>query len=523
MTLSLHIWAGSGYEYLTRQVAALDASHRRGSLASYYSERGETPGRWVGAGLAGLGGVTAGDVVTATQMRALFGFGHHPLGEEGQEAARHAGLSARDVERAGRLGMPFRAVGSTKSSLQAEVDRRAGLRVDGASGASVAAEVRAVVVSEVATDWFERDHRRRPRDARELAGAVARYLRPGAQPVAGFDLTFSPVKSVSALWAIADRVVAAEIEWAHDAAVADALAMIEQRALYTREGTNGVRQVEARGLVAAAFTHRDSRAGDPDLHTHVAVANKVQTLDGRWLAIDGRVLYAATVTASETYNTALEHHLGERLGVRFADRATPTGGRAVRELVGVGPTLTGRWSARRHAIDVRRAELARRFQATTGRPPTRQETWYLAQRATLETRQRKHEPRTLSEQRAAWHAQAVEVLGSPETVTAMVIGTLTPSLPSRPRLDTNEIAGWVAGTAATVIAHVEADRATWQEWHLRAEALRQIRRIDGPAGMSGHLTDLVVAEALNPNPLRRSADNSNGGGDLLAVLSQQTV
>jgi hypothetical protein len=32
--------------------------------------------------------------------------------------------------------------------------------------------------------------------------------------------------------------------------------------------------------VAAAFTHRDSRAGDPDLHTHVAVANKVQTLDG---------------------------------------------------------------------------------------------------------------------------------------------------------------------------------------------------------------------------------------------------
>jgi TrwC relaxase len=29
----------------------------------------------------------------------------------------------------------------------------------------------------------------------------------------------------------------------------------------------------------------DSRAGDPDLTTHVAVANKVQTLDGRWLSI----------------------------------------------------------------------------------------------------------------------------------------------------------------------------------------------------------------------------------------------
>jgi conjugative relaxase-like TrwC/TraI family protein len=60
-----------------------------------------------------------------------------------------------------------------------------------------------------------------------------------------------------------------------------------------------------RGLVAAAFTHRDSRAGDPDLHTHVAVANKVQTLDGRWLSIDGRVLFKANVAASD-----LQHRLG---------------------------------------------------------------------------------------------------------------------------------------------------------------------------------------------------------------------
>jgi conjugative relaxase-like TrwC/TraI family protein len=64
--------------------------------------------------------------------------------------------------------------------------------------------------------------------------------------------------------------------------------------------------VNVHGLVAAAFTHRDSRSGDPDLHTHVAVANKVQTFDGRWLSIDGRVLFKATVAASETYNTALD-------------------------------------------------------------------------------------------------------------------------------------------------------------------------------------------------------------------------
>ena len=75
----------------------------------------------------------------------------------------------------------------------------------------------------------------------------------------------------------------------------DALSFIERHALFTRQGRNGVRQVNVTGLVAAAFTHRDSRAGDLDLHTHVAVANKVQTLDRRWLSIDGRVLSKATV------------------------------------------------------------------------------------------------------------------------------------------------------------------------------------------------------------------------------------
>jgi hypothetical protein len=89
------------------------------------------------------------------------------------------------------------------------------------------------------------------------------------------------VKSVSTLWAVADPSTAAAIERAHRAAVADALRFIEEQALFTRTGPHGIRQVNVHGLVAAAFTHRDSRAGDPDLHTHVAVANKVQTLDGR--------------------------------------------------------------------------------------------------------------------------------------------------------------------------------------------------------------------------------------------------
>jgi conjugative relaxase-like TrwC/TraI family protein len=214
--------------------------------------------------------------------------------------------------------------------------------------------------------------------------------------------------------------VATIIEQAHQAAVQDALRFIEEHALFTRTGPQGIRQVNVRGLVATAFTHRDSRAGDPDLHTHVAVANKVQTLDGRWLSIDGRVLFKAKVTASETYNTALEQHLRTTLGVRFAERLDrdPTR-RPIREILGVDPRLNQRWSTRRAHIKVRQGDLAVAFQRDHGRPPTPVEALHLAQQATLETRQVKHEPRSLAAQRITWRAEAEEVLGGRRAVKAM--------------------------------------------------------------------------------------------------------
>ena len=183
-----------------------------------------------------------------------------------------------------------------------------------------------------------------------------------------------------------------------------------------------------RGLVAAAFTHRDSRAGDPDLHTHVAVANKVQTLDGRWLSIDGRVLFKAKVAASETYNTSLEQHLRDTLGVRFAERpGTDPGKRPIREIVGVDPRLNQRWSTRRAHINLRRGELAIQFQQDHGRPPTPVEALHLAQQATLETRDAKHEPRSQAEQRTTWMNEAAAVLGGRSAVASMVATALTPA------------------------------------------------------------------------------------------------
>ena len=77
MTMSLRrITAGSGYDYLTRQVAAMDSTEKGYTgLASYYTQRGETPGVWLGSGMAGIEGLNAGDLVTAEQMQNLFGAG----------------------------------------------------------------------------------------------------------------------------------------------------------------------------------------------------------------------------------------------------------------------------------------------------------------------------------------------------------------------------------------------------------------------------------------------------------------
>jgi TrwC relaxase len=303
--MSIHkLTAGSGYDYLTRQVAALDATAKGYvGLASYYTERGESPGSWIGSGMAGIDGLSAGDPVTAEQMRSLFGAGMHPLATQRLEQLDAADVTDANIKAASRLGAPFKIYASEVSAFRVEVARRIA-RQQAATGQlgddPVSAQVRARIRSEVAGEFFRNEHRRDPIDPREIAATIAKESRPRTQTVAGYDLTFSPVKSVSTLWAVADSHLAAQIEEAHQAAVQDALRFIERLALFTRQGRNGVRQVNVRGLVAAAFTHRDSRAGDPDLHTHVAVANKVQTLDGQWLAIDGRVLFKATVAASET-------------------------------------------------------------------------------------------------------------------------------------------------------------------------------------------------------------------------------
>ena len=124
--MSIHkLTAGSGYDYLTRQVAALDATEKgHTGLASYYTERGETPGVWIGSGLDGIDGLTVGDPVTAEQMRALFGCGLHPLAQLRQQQLEGPDLTQRDFHEVTQLGVPFRVVDGVVSPFRLEVARR---------------------------------------------------------------------------------------------------------------------------------------------------------------------------------------------------------------------------------------------------------------------------------------------------------------------------------------------------------------------------------------------------------------
>ena len=108
--------------------------------------------------------------------------------------------------------------------------------------------------------------------------------------VPGFDATFSAPKSVSLLYALGDPDIAREAVAAHDAAVVAAVGYLESVAAFGRRGTGGVDRVATSGFVAAAFRHRTSRSGDPQLHTHVLIANMARGVDAQWGSLDGRLV-----------------------------------------------------------------------------------------------------------------------------------------------------------------------------------------------------------------------------------------
>jgi len=513
--MGLHkLTAGDGYMYLLRQVAASDATERgRASLSDYYSAKGEAPGTWLGRGLVALGSpvsrdpsdplvaqlwaVPHGSTVSEEQMKALFGEGLHPNAEAITRHLSGFGVAQSGAIAAARLGRPF-AINATENRFITRLRaayRDYNLTVGNDVKAPLADEIKARIRTALGREMFAESHGRPPADDRELSGFIASHTRAATTAVAGYDLTFTPVKSVSALWAIAPTRIARAIDECHHLAIAETLQFLEDNAAFSRMGAHGVAQVDTTGLIAAAFDHRDSRAGDPNLHTHLVISNKVQAMgpDGipRWLALDGTPLHRAAVAASEFYNTRVEALLIAKVGGRFAEIPAKRGKRPVREWVGIPTDLIDKYSSRSAAIDHRVGQLAKQFQTAHGREPTVVEMLALSQQATLETRQAKHEPRSLAEQRHAWRAQAIEVLGSQRALTNMVADVTNPGLAQQREITDT----WVSDRAAAIIATVAQTRATWTVNHVRAEAQRTLRYANHPGGPE--LADRVVASALS--------------------------
>ncbi len=187
---------------------------------------------------------------------------------------------------------------------------------------------------------------------RQLEALFSRALHPGTgvrlgrawrvDAVTGYDLTFSAPKSVSAVWALGDAGTVAQVDAAHAAAVRAALGYLEDHAAWSRRGKDGVEQVPTGGFTAALFDHRTSRAGDPQLHTHVLVLNKVRCADGAWRTVDGREVFAHKKAAGAVYQAALRAELTTRLPVLF----DPVSEHGQAEITGAPPELLSAWSKR---------------------------------------------------------------------------------------------------------------------------------------------------------------------------------
>jgi len=229
-------------------------------------------------------------------------------------------------------------------------------------------------------------------------GRVAVHLgRPYTDDsVRGFDITASAPKSVSTLFAIGDDQTRVDVLAAHDTAVGVMVDWIEAHA-HTRYRINGqVAVVDAEGIIAATFRQHTSRSLDPQLHTHVVVANRVMSPDGRWLALDARTLKLDQRTLSAIYHATLRSELAERLGLAWQPVVN-----GIAEIADVPDRVLEEFSSRTADVQRRIDEKLDRFSETFDRDPTPRERWRLEREAVVDSRPVKphaEDPVTLHDQ-----------------------------------------------------------------------------------------------------------------------------
>ncbi|MBJ7325042.1 MAG: relaxase domain-containing protein [Rhodococcus sp.] len=430
--MTLHVLhAGDGYEYLTKQVATADREREHGQdLTDYYTAHGTPPGVWFGAGLDNLeqmqagidpttaASITGGGQVSEPQMKALFGSGLHPNASTLIEDSITKGANEKAALKAARLGRKFPEFSNDIELLREHKAAVGEFRSEHGHAPSKAQSQQ--IMDEVGTRLFTDGHGRPPEDQRELRSWISAQKSRVRQPVAGYDLVFTPPKSVSVMWALADDGTRREIERIHKETVTDALGWIEKEACFTRTGNTSQEVQDTTGLVATLYDHYDSRAGDPNLHTHAVVSIKVCTeSDGKWRALDGSILHRYGVPASQRYNATIMSKLHTELGFSLAARSTGHGRQDVVEIEQVPRELCEMFSSRRSQIETRRDQLVAEYRAEHGRMPSPKAMYSLYQQANLDTRAGKQEPQTLREMQNAWLTRSAQILGTPRDVDAL--------------------------------------------------------------------------------------------------------
>jgi TrwC relaxase/AAA domain len=367
-------------------VAYLTAGQHAGGCAgamSYYTAGGEPPGQWAGKGAAALG--LTGQVDPAVIGRLY----QHNIGPGGELLVKRRQSPA------------------------------AGEREDAAVAAYLAAHPYAT--------------------ATELAEVRAAERGTDPHQVPYFDMTVDAVKSVSVLHAsyrVAARQArehgdedqaaaldarADEIEAALMDAAREAVAWLERHATYTRTGHHSARTGEWRdgdGLVASVFLHHISRDGDPHLHVHIAIWNRVQRADRadeKWRTLDSRSLHNQRLAVAPVTDRIVQIRLSA-LGYAMVPREDGNGA----EVGGVSQDVIDLFSSRSRALTPELKALIGQYQKIHGKPPSKRTIWLLGQQAAQNTRRTKAEARravagqagaaepTAAQRLAAWETQTTQ-------------------------------------------------------------------------------------------------------------------